>query len=518
LKIPFWQSVIKGSADDGGLLVPTNFPKISPEVFLNKNWWVKSKSTDLVFSILRLFVPTSEISNKDLKRDILSALNFEMPLEKLANNNFVLRIDQGPTASFKDVAARILGKLMDKCAKIYGKKINIVVATSGDTGVAVADAFGGSKNITVTVLYPAFGVSSIQEKQMVEVHHKYKNEQVVPIKGNFDNCQDITKLLMMARGISKSNKKSKGDFIKDAKTKLKISLKNGEIDDILNVVSGLNLSSANSINIWRLIPQMSQYFISYGLLVKSGGIKAGDKIVFSVPTGNVGHLMAGVYARELGLPIDKFIISTNTNNILANIIGDGVIRHRPFISSSAPSMDILDPSNLERLLQFASLKTKEKKKINFNQMKADIKNISALKSIPLSKYGVSEKMLEFLREFIWAEDIETDEEIYAMMRYVYEKENVVLEPHGITGYIAVIRARAKGILDSKQKVVIFETAHPDKFPNALKYSGLEKSKRSSHSVLSRLSKIDLKKMGVPRAEEIGLFNVAKIIENLGNKN
>ena len=516
LKIPFWQSVVEGLAKDGGLLVPICFPKISSKVFSNKNWWAKSKPADFAFLILRLFTPASEISNKDLKDDILNALDFKMPLEKLKDNNFVLRIDRGPTASFKDVAARIFGKLMNRYAEIYNKKINIVVATSGDTGVAIADAFGESKNITVTVLYPAFGVSSIQKKQMVEAHRKYKNEQVIPIKGNFDNCQDIAKLLLMARGISKLNKKAKKDFIKDAKIKLKILLNNKNIDNVLDIVSSLNLSSANSINIWRLIPQITQYFVSYGVLVRNREIKVGERVVFSIPTGNAGHLMAGIYAKEIGLPIDKFILGTNTNNILANIVGDGVIRHRPFTSSSAPSMDILDPSNLERLLHFAFLKTGEKKKIDFNRMKADIKNISSLKSIPLLKYGVSEKMLEFLREFIWAEDVETDEEIYAMMQHVYEKEKTVFEPHGITGYIAAQRARTKRIVDRKQKIVIFETAHPDKFPNALQYSGLEKSKYIKHFALSKLSKIDLVKMGVPKAEKIGLFNVVKMIKRLGD--
>lgn len=513
-KMSFWESLVKGLANDGGLLVPTSFPKIPDNLLNDRKWWAKSMPADFAYNALRLFVPVSEISDKDLKTDIDHALNFGMPLEKHSGNDFVLRIDRGPTASFKDVAARTLGKLMDRYAKIHDKKINILVATSGDTGVAIADAFGGSENITVTVLYPASGVSSIQEKQMVEVHHKYKNEQVIPIKGNFDNCQDIAKLLQVAREVSRGDISTKKTFAKDTSVKLKIDISEKEVDNILDIVSTLSLSSANSINIWRLIPQMTQYFTAYGALVAGGKIKVGEKVVFSVPTGNVGHLMAGIYARELGLPIEKFIVSTNTNNIIANIIGEGVVRLRSFTNSSAPSMDILDPSNLERLLHFAALKTGEVGGVDYNAIKNDIKNIASLKSIPLSKYGVTEKMLTYLREFIWVEDVETDEEIYAMMRHVYAKEKKVLEPHGVTGYIATVRARAKGVIGEKQKVVIFETAHPDKFPNSLHFSGLEKSTREKHKVLSRLSKLDLKQMGVPKSEKIGLLSVAKLIEKL----
>lgn len=514
--IPFWQSLIQGMAEDGGLLVPVNFPKLSSKLLSNKKWWSKSAPADLAFEIMKCFVPESDFPHDELRMAVFSALSFAMPLEQVGNSHdYILRLDEGPTASFKDVAARTLAKLMERYAAVHDKNINIVVATSGDTGVAIADAFGDSKRITVTILYPHAGVSEIQEKQMVEVHHKYKNEQSLPIKGNFDNCQDMAKLLQAARTIGINDFREVDAFRKDIEAKLHIKYSDKDIHTLLQTVSSLDLSSANSINIWRLIPQMTQYFSGYASLVKNGAIKVGEKIVFSVPTGNVGHLIAGIYARELGLPISHFVISTNTNNILANVIGEGIVRHRTFSPSSAPSMDILDPSNLERLLHFAAMKTGCKTPIDYRLMKTDIKRmISHHESIPLQKYGVTDKMISYIKALVWAEDIETDEEIYAMMRDVQARTKIVLEPHGVTGYIALLRARAKGVVNKNEKAIVFETAHPDKFPVAIHSAGLASAKRKKHSTLARLTKMNLKKMNVPSAIKADLKAVAKAIAKL----
>jgi threonine synthase len=490
-------------APDGGLLVPKSFPALSPELIANKEWWSTTTPSVLAFEVVKLFVPNNLILHSELKTDLEKVLNFTMPIERIAeSNDYVLRLDQGPTASFKDIAARSLACLMSRYAEIHDARINIVVATSGDTGVAIADAFGGLKRITVTVLYPHDGVSKVQEKQMIDVHHRYPNEQIIPIKGNFDNCQDIAKLLQAARTLSLEDTEGISAYQKDIKTKIGISYTNEEIVSLINTVSLLNLSSANSINIWRLIPQMTQYFMAYAQLVKSGSIQVRDEIVFSVPTGNVGHLMAGIYAKEIGLPVSHFIVGTNTNNILANIIGEGVVRHRPFSPSSAPSMDILDPSNLERLLHFAAIKTGYVGTINYAQMKNDIKRMTSVyESIPLSTYGVTEDMLTYLRELVWAEDVETDEEIHAMMRDVSARTGIVLEPHGVTGYIALVRARAKGEISKESIVVIFETAHPDKFPDSLKASGLEQAKHPSHP---RLVEVIQNTEQAPSAYELDL--------------
>jgi len=369
------------------------------------------------------------------------------------------------------------------------------VATSGDTGVAIADAFGGSSWVSVTILYPSGGVSEVQEKQMLEVHNKYTNEQALPVKGNFDTCQDIAKLLQAARSTADKNK-----------------LITKELRDIIRP---LNLSSANSINIWRLIPQMTQYVVAYTELVKSKRIKAGDEIVFAIPTGNVGHLMAGMYARELGLPIKKFIVGTNANNVLANVIGSGVVKHREFVNTSSPSMDILDPSNLERLLSLAAHLAKQKTSIDFVAMKRDIKSLDKSRAgVSLAKYGVSAKTLAFLQNLLWAEDVEADEEVYAMMEHAGRVYNCVLEPHGTTALIATIRTRAKRGIDTKDQVVIFETAHPDKFPISLERAHLEDSIRYKHPNLDRLAQHSLASFKKPLPLNPDLVAIAKKISSI----
>lgn len=462
--VPFWQSLIQGMADDGGLLIPQQIPKLPLALLADTKFWKGVTMSDISSILLRSFVSSDEVSDKELVHMLSAAHNFTIPLEKISDDTWIARLDQGPTASFKDIAARPLARLIDLYCTKYDKYINIIVATSGDTGVAVADAFGGSKRVNVTVLYPSTGVSEIQEKQMLTVHHTYANEQVIPVKGNFDECQDIAKAIQQAR-----------------------TTKSAITDD----VNGLNISSANSINIWRLLPQMTQYFVSYAVLVKNGTIKAGEKIVFAVPTGNVGHLMAGMYARELGLPICRFIVGTNANNVLANIIGSGMLKHRGFMKTSSPSMDILDPSNLERLLVYAAHKVGATIAIDLSAMKKDIKempNMSNTHGIDLKKYGVTDAMLHELQSIIWVEDIETDEEVYAMMRHVAETKGDILEPHGVTAFIATLRARAKKAVSDEDIVVVFETAHPDKFPDALAAAGIKASHVKPHPILNQIKK------------------------------
>ena len=478
--VPFWQSLIQGMADDGGLLIPERIPTLPASLLSDAKFWKSLAMSDISSILLRSFVSLHEVSDEELVAMLKSAHNFTIPLEKLDtgstdNTLWIARLDQGPTASFKDIAARALGKLIDLYCEKNDRHINIIVATSGDTGVAVADAFGGSPYVNVTVLYPSGGVSEIQEKQMLSVHHRYANEQVIPVKGNFDVCQDLAKAIQQAR-----------------------TAKSAITDD----VNALNVSSANSINIWRLLPQMTQYFSSYANLVAKGAIKAGQEIVFAVPTGNVGHLMAGMYAKELGLPIKLFIVGTNANNVLANIIGSGKLKHRGFMKTSSPSMDILDPSNLERLLAFVSRKSgtdgAPAGKIDLSQMKKDIKEISE-HGIDLKRYGVTEEMLRALQALIWVEDIETDEEVYAMMRHIAEKAGIVLEPHGVTAFIATLRAQAKKAIAADDIVVIFETAHPDKFPESLAAAGIKGSKIKPHAILNAIKRTSFAKLKKPSA-------------------
>lgn len=509
-KFPFWQSLIQGMADDGGLLVPENIPPLPKDLLSDKKFWKGLTLSDISSILLRSFVPVSEVSDEELIEMLQAAHNFKIPMEKLGNT-WIARLDQGPTASFKDIAARALAKLIDLYCKKHGKKINIIVATSGDTGVAVADAFGGSPYVSVTVMYPSEGVSEIQEKQMLAVHHSYKNEQVIPVKGNFDVCQDIAKLIQQARNDTPDAAKK---LAEDIEFKLGEKISEKDLSLLVENVGKLNVSSANSINIWRLLPQMTQFFAGYASLVSQGKIRPGQEIVFAVPTGNVGHLMAGVYARELGLPIKLFIAGTNANNILANVIGSGSLKHRGFMKTSSPSMDILDPSNLERLLTYVAGKVGMTAKIDLDQMKKDIKHISSINEFDLKKYGVSDEMLRGMQAKVWVEDVETDEEVYAMMRHVSETSGCVLEPHGVTAFIATVRARAKNVISDDDVVVIFETAHPDKFPEALVAAGIKKSKVAEHGVLKTIKKKNFADLRKPKAMSSSILPIVEKMATL----
>ncbi len=515
LTVGFWQSLAQGIAPDGGLLIPTSLPKLPSSLLASADFWKNSKVSDLSYALHRVFIPRVEVSDSDLKKMMDKAHNFDLPLEKFDENTFILQIDRGPTASFKDVAARSLAALLEEYCIKHDTVINIVVATSGDTGVAIADAFGGSAKISVSILYPAGGVSEIQEKQMIDVDSAYKNIQAIPVKGNFDVCQDIAKSLQGLREISLKDKKKIKNFETETLFKLGAKITTKDVEELIPIISSLHLSSANSINIWRLIPQMTQYFVAYGKLVKANKIKTGEEIVFSVPSGNMGHLMAGLYAKALGLPVKKFIIATNANNILANIIGSGTIKHHTFSKTSSPSMDILDPSNLERLLHFAGNQQGKANVIDFLSMKRDIKMARPAHSfIPLIKYGVTEKMLTFLQDIIWAEDVETDDEVYAMMERISRLNKITMEPHGVTAMIATIRAKSKRAIDDNDVVVVMETAHPDKFPTALIEAGIKVAPKYKHKELGRLEKIPLSKMNRPKALEIDLLAIAKKIKSI----
>lgn len=515
LRVPFWQSVVQGMAPDGGLLVPRIMPKLPKSFFTDTKFLQELSVSDISTVLHRLFIPRDALSDDELFAMMQEAHNFPIPLESLNAHDSLLRIDRGPTASFKDVAARSLAALVEKYCAVHQTPINIVVATSGDTGVAIADAFGGSQRVSVTILYPTDGVSEVQEKQMLEVHNRYANEQALPVKGNFDVCQDIAKLLQAVRAMDSTKSGDAKTFIQDVQAKLGRHIKAQDVKTIARFIQPINLSSANSINVWRLIPQMTQYVVAYSQLVKAKRIHAGEQVVFAVPSGNVGHLMAGMYAKALGLPVKKFIVGTNANNILANVIGSGVVKHREFVNTSSPSMDILDPSNLERLLALAGHIAKQKTPIDFVGMKRDIKQSQrSLSGVSLTHYGVAPKTLALLQQLIWAEDVETDEEVYAMMGHAARSYGTLLEPHGTTALIATVRARAKNGIAPYDQVVIFETAHPDKFPQALAHAHLEKAPHYKHATLARLSRHTLASFKKPPSMTPDLVAIAKKIATI----
>lgn len=543
LVIPFWDSTITGKDAIGGLPMLEEVVPY-PQEYLNN--LEKYEDHEISAMVMRRYIPREDIADQDLLEMMKRAHNFGMPLEMLDLNTFVLRLDQGPTASFKDIAARALAELMEAyCAK-HNKRIELIVATSGDTGVAIMNAFGGSKYISVTVVYPTEGVSEMQEKQMLDTMARFPNVQVQPIIGNFDNCQDQTILIQRIKNLGNNRQKIGYDDTEECRQirdqmrrKLGRTLDSDEvlqeeintIDDLLRPI---NPGSANSQNKWRLVPQEYQYNIGIRNALRAGYIKKGEKVTYVIPSANVGHLTAGIMAMEAGLSIKKIVAATNANNILANLINHGVIRHPGFMNTEAPSMDIGDPNNYERILAFVSRKTGYTGKIDFVGMKnaitaldtkitkqrEKIKEIEALNSftnpqetdrernvlaqmlletISIKDFGVTDEMMQYLQSIVHVEDVQSNEEMYAAMHFTKKTKNVVMEPHGITAKIATDRARFKGIIAKDDPVIMLETAHPDKFGDALKKAHIRVSKEQQHPKLEELKNKKLKHMNKPAA-------------------
>ncbi len=327
------QAIVKGIADDGGLYVPESIPKIDFDLGEITHFDYR----ELAYRVLRLIL--TDYTEDELRYCINSAYDEKFdtpliaPLVKAGKANF-LELFHGRTIAFKDMALSILPYLLKTAAKKNGvtEEIVILTATSGDTGKAALEGFADVEGTRIIVFYPEDGVSDVQKAQMVT--QKGANTCVAAIKGNFDDAQTAVKKIFTDNEL-KAELKSKG-FV---------------------------FSSANSINIGRLAPQIVYYFYAYAQLVEAGDIKMGDKVNFTVPTGNFGNILAGYYAKHMGLPVNKLICASNDNKVLFDFIttGDYDI-NREFIVTVSPSMDILISSNLERLLYHISgseAKTKE---------------------------------------------------------------------------------------------------------------------------------------------------------------
>ncbi len=493
-----FDSLVNGLASDGGLFVPKEFPEAFSDNFIanlgNLNL------SQISERVLGKMIPETVIDDKELQEMMEVAHNFNIPMESLSRQIMVLWLSEGPTASFKDVAARAIAQLMEKYCEDESTPKNIIVATSGDTGVAIADAFGGSKWVTVTVLYPANEVSPVQEAQMQEAARAYKNVQCLPIDGVFDDAQNIAKILLAARDTPDQTAESVTALVEKAMGEYNQSDFTPDLaKKLIEGTRELDLSSANSINIWRLIPQMVQYFYGYGQMVKKGRIKPGEEIVYAVPTGNVGHLMAGLYAKELGLPIKKFIVASNENDIMTNIIQDGVIKHnglrdvdgkKKAKKTWSNSMDIANPSNLERLLDFAAQKVSPNAKIEYAGMKKAIQNFDINEypeGVPLADFGVTPEMLEYLKANLYSYSVDDDTTIAQMHETNTTSDNgTVLEPHGATAAHAIPKAINDNFISDNDQVIILETAHPDKFPDALEEAGLKVHPHKVHDQLEAL--------------------------------
>ena len=317
-------AINKGLASDGGLFVHPSLPKLSKEDLQN----IKDNNYyDLASFILSLFIP--EFTKEEIKDIICKAYDCkfdEYDCVKLNKtiDTFVLELYHGPTCAFKDMALLVLPNLLSlsKIKNKYDKKTIILTATSGDTGSSALNGFRESNDTKIVVFYPTDGVSLIQERQMLDLRNE--KAKVIAIKGNFDDAQSLVKKLFNDCTLH-------------------------------NSLNDYELSSANSINIGRLLPQIVYYFQAYNELVKNNEIKLGDDINFVVPTGNFGDILAGFIAREMGLPINKLICASNKNDVLTEFLTTGVYNsNRVFYKTISPSMDILISSNLERLLYYVT--------------------------------------------------------------------------------------------------------------------------------------------------------------------
>lgn len=407
------EALIKGLSKDGGLFLPYEFPKFNLEE--NKNLDYKS----LAFKILSTFL---DLDKDCLKQSINKAYDtFDndkiVPIVTLGNFSY-MELFHGKTLAFKDIALSILPYLITSALEEENvkEKVCILTATSGDTGSAAISGFADVPNVKICVLFPTKGISQIQRLQMTTVDAK--NVEAFAIEGNFDDAQTTVKQMF------------KNDDVK------KEALSKGYI-----------LSSANSINIGRLLPQVVYYFSSYYELVKNGTININDKIDVCVPTGNFGNIMASYIAKEMGLPIENFIVASNENNILSDFFNTGVYdTNREFLITSSPSMDILVSSNLERLIY---LKTDEE---TTKKVMEDLQNKSKF-SLPKELFS------EFYANF--ANEKEVKEEI----KNVFEKDGYLLDPH--TAVASVVSKKFKKDVKSNNHILIAGTASAYKFPSII---------------------------------------------------
>ncbi|MBO5260838.1 MAG: threonine synthase [Coprococcus sp.] len=416
------QAILKGLANEGGLFVPDSIPAL--DVSLTE--LAKMNYQQVAYEVMKLMF--TDFTADELKYCISSAYDskFDTPvIAPLVNKAgaYYLELFHGSTIAFKDMALSILPYLLTTSAKKNGVKNEIVIltATSGDTGKAALAGFADVPGTKIIVFYPKNGVSPIQEKQMVT--QKGDNTFVVGITGNFD----------------------------DAQTGVKKMFSDVELAKYMDE-NGYQFSSANSINIGRLCPQIAYYVYAYTRLVADGTIKAGDKINVDVPTGNFGNILAAYYAKEMGLPIDKFICASNDNKVLFDFFKTGTYdRNREFILTTSPSMDILISSNLERLIY----------KIAGNDA---AKNTELMKQLSTDGvYTITEDMKEKLSEFYGG--YSTEAETAATIKKIYESDGYIIDTH--TAVAATVYDKYVAETGDKTPTVIASTASPYKFTRSV---------------------------------------------------
>lgn len=428
------RAIINGIASDGGLYVPEKFPRIYEEIKNKTNICYE----DLANEIISKFF--TDIKKEDLKEAIDEA--YKGRFEVKEENNF-LELYHGPTSAFKDAALLFLPQIMKKAKKICNveEEIVILTATSGDTGKAALNGFKDVEGFKVIVYYPENGVSEVQRRQMAT--QEGANLKVISINGDFDDAQTGVKEIFLDKKFRE------------------------QLEDMGHIIS-----SANSINIGRLVPQIVYYFYGYLQLVNKQKIKEGDKINVVVPTGNFGNILAAYYAREMGLPIAKFICASNENKVLTDFFKNGVYdKRRELKLTESPSMDILVSSNLERLLFEANNRNCGEVKELMNSLNKD------------GIYTVKEEVKEFLKDFYG--EYATEDEVYSAIKSVYEGQGYLMDTHTAVAYV-VNQKYVEETKDDKQYLIV-STASPYKFPRSICNAlGVEASQINDFEVLNKL--------------------------------
>jgi len=381
-QVSFRDSVIHGMPDDHGLYMPVSIPEMDPE-FIRELPGMSIR--DIAYQVASSWL-SEDIPDPELKKIVDEAINFEAPLRQVDDRIFSLELFHGPTYAFKDFGARFMARTLSYLQQHEEQETIVLVATSGDTGSAVANGFLNVPGVYVVLLYPSGKVSNLQEKQITTIN---RNISALEINGTFDDCQMLVKQAFM--------------------------------DEDLNDI--MHLTSANSINIARLIPQSFYYFYAYGQVADQG-----KPVIFSVPSGNFGNLTGGLLAKKMGLPVRKFIAATNANNVFPQYIHTGKFKPKPSVKTLSNAMDVGNPSNFPRILEIYSH--------NHSQIKKDIDSQAYSDSITRKT-----------------------------IKKVYEQSEYLLCPHSAIGYRGVSDALIGE--DEDCTGIFLSTAHPAKFYNVI---------------------------------------------------
>lgn len=373
-KSTFKNAVVQGLAKDRGIYFPDNIQQLSKDFIENISDY---SNHEIAYEVIKQFVG-DEIPTEKLKEIVAKTVSFDFPLVKVDDNIASLELFHGPTMAFKDVGAKFMAQCLEYFNKDNDDEVTVLVATSGDTGGAVANGFLGAKGVNVVILYPSGKVSDIQEKQLTTLG---QNITALEVDGVFDDCQEMVKTAFLDEEITKT------------------------------------LTSANSINVARWLPQMFYFFFAYKELHKKH-----KDLIFSVPSGNFGNICAGIMAQKLGLPIKHFVASTNVNDTVPNYLIDGVYKPKPSKATISNAMDVGNPSNFIRIQELFD------------------NDLEALKSA-FSSYSFS------------------DDETRETMKKIYNNSGYVADPHGAVGYLGL----KKHGLKENEFGVFLETAHPVKF-------------------------------------------------------